>query len=109
VIEDTDRLDKNDQFLKANGNRYYLSCTQSIPAEVVMTKTISFAAMHFSVAFGVTYALTGDLVVGGLVALVEPAVNTVGYYFHEKIWERIRDRRGSRQAPRTRAAIAMPA
>jgi uncharacterized membrane protein len=74
-----------------------------------MTKTMSFAAMHFSVAFGVTYALTGDVVVGGLVALVEPAVNTVGYYFHERIWERIRVRRASRQRPRTRVALAMPA
>ena len=74
-----------------------------------MTKTISFAVMHFSVAFGVTYALTGDVVVGGLVALVEPAVNTVGYYFHERIWERTRVRRASRQRPRNRVAIAMPA
>ena len=54
-----------------------------------MTKTISFAVMHFSVAFGVAYALTGDWVIGGAVALIEPAVNTVGYYFHEKIWARI--------------------
>jgi uncharacterized membrane protein len=67
-----------------------------------MTKTISFAIMHFSVAFGVAYALTGDIVIGGAVALIEPAVNTVGYYFHERIWERMRVRRaraGEPQAP----------
>ena len=57
-------------------------------------KTISFAATHFTVAFGVAYALTGDIVVGGAVALVEPAVNTVAYYFHEKIWSRIGQRNG---------------
>lgn len=51
-----------------------------------MTKTITFAITHFTVAFGVAYALTGDVVIGGAVALVEPAVNTVAYYFHEKIW-----------------------
>ena len=33
-----------------------------------------------SVAFGVAYALTGDIVIGGAVALIEPAVNTVGDY-----------------------------
>jgi len=60
-----------------------------------MTKTITFAIMHFSVAFGVAYALTGDVIIGGAVALVEPAVNTVGYHLHEKIWQRIR-----RPAPR---------
>jgi len=51
-----------------------------------MKKTISFAAVHFSVAFSLTYAMTGDLVIGGAVALIEPAVNTVAFYFHEKIW-----------------------
>ena len=54
-----------------------------------MIKTMSFAVTHFTVAFGVAYALTGDLVIGGAVALVEPAVNTVAYYFHEKVWARI--------------------
>lgn len=55
-----------------------------------MTKTITFAVMHFSIAFSVAYVLTGDIVVGGAVALIEPAVNTVAYYFHDKVWERIR-------------------
>ncbi len=54
-----------------------------------MIKTASFAVMHFSVAFAVAYALTGDVVIGGAVALVEPAVNTVAYYFHEKVWARV--------------------
>lgn len=52
-------------------------------------KTLSFAITHFMVAFTVAYLLTGDLVVGGLVAMVEPAVNTVAYHFHEKIWLRL--------------------
>jgi len=57
-----------------------------------MKKTFSFALMHFSVAFGVAYILTGSVVVGGLVALVEPAVNTVAFYFHERLWQRIETR-----------------
>ena len=51
-----------------------------------MTKTISFAVIHFTVAFSVAYLLTGSIAVGGLVALVEPLCNTVAYYFHEKAW-----------------------
>jgi uncharacterized membrane protein len=58
-----------------------------------MLKTLSFAIMHFSIAFTVAYLLTGDIIVGGLVALVEPAVNTVGYVFHEKIWHRLQQRK----------------
>jgi uncharacterized membrane protein len=53
-----------------------------------MTKTASFAAVHFTVAFTVAYLLTGSVAVGGLVALVEPLCNTVAYYFHEKAWAR---------------------
>ena len=54
-----------------------------------MTKTISFAVVHFSVAFTVAYLLTGSIAVGGLVALVEPLCNTVAYHFHEKAWAQI--------------------
>ncbi len=60
-----------------------------------MLKTTTFAIMHFSIAFLVAWLLTGDVLVGGLVATVEPAVNTVGYFFHEKIWQRIRRNRAS--------------
>jgi len=53
-----------------------------------MIKTMTFAILHFSVAFTVAYLLTGSALIGGLVALVEPAINTVVFYFHEKAWAR---------------------
>jgi len=55
-----------------------------------MIKSISFTTMHFSIAFAVAWMLTGDWAVGGMIALVEPAVNSVGYVFHERIWERVK-------------------
>ncbi|WP_163577275.1 DUF2061 domain-containing protein [Halomonas faecis] len=58
-----------------------------------MKKTATFALVHFCVAFSVTYLLTGSWVLGGMVALIEPAANTVAYFFHEKAWERIGRRR----------------
>ena len=58
-----------------------------------MTKTITFAVMHFTIAFCVVYAMTGNWLLGGAVALVEPAVNTVAYYFHERLWQRIEYRK----------------
>lgn len=51
-----------------------------------MAKTISFAILHFTVAFTVGYLLTGSVMVGGLLAIIEPACNTVVFYFHEKAW-----------------------
>jgi uncharacterized membrane protein len=52
---------------------------------------MSFAAVHFTVAFSVGYLLTGSVLVGGAIALVEPAVNTVAYHFHEQVWNRLQN------------------
>ncbi len=54
-----------------------------------MTKTMSFAVVHFTVAFSVGYLMSGSVLVGGAIALVEPAVNTVAYHFHEKVWKHV--------------------
>ena len=39
--------------------------------------------------------MTGDIVVGGALAFVEPMCNTVAYYFHEKVWQRMDVREAS--------------
>ena len=54
-----------------------------------MKKTVSFAVLHFSVAFSVAYVLTGSVLVGGVMALIEPAINTVVFYFHERVWRHL--------------------
>lgn len=51
-----------------------------------MIKTFSFAILHFSVAFSIAYLLTGSILIGGLMALIEPAINTIVFYFHERAW-----------------------
>jgi len=51
-------------------------------------KTASFAVLHFMTAFGVAWAMTGSVWIGGAVAVVEPAINTVVYFLHEKVWQR---------------------
>lgn len=71
--------------------------------ESPMVKTATFGVMHIAVAFLVVWAMTGNWMVGGAVALVEPLINTVAYHFHEKVWTRIRKARdgGSGHAPLT--------
>lgn len=61
-------------------------------------KTLTFAAVHMSVAFAVASIMTGDWRIGGALALVEPCVNTVAFYLHERgwaHWQRLRQTRGS--------------
>jgi uncharacterized membrane protein len=60
-----------------------------------MSKTMSFAAVHFTVAFTVGYLMTGSVLVGGAIALVEPAINTIAYHIHEQIWNRVKKMRGT--------------
>jgi uncharacterized membrane protein len=51
-----------------------------------MAKTASFGVLHLGTSFGVTYTLTGNLTIAGLVTFIEPAVNTVMHYFFDKYW-----------------------
>ena len=60
-----------------------------------MIKTMTFAVVHFTVAFSVAYLMTGSVVIGGAIALIEPAINTIAYYFHEQVWNRIQNAKRS--------------
>lgn len=51
-----------------------------------LLKTASFACLHFGVGFSVAYVLTGQVGLSIGVALIEPAVNTIVFYFHERVW-----------------------
>lgn len=53
-----------------------------------LMKTGTFALMHFAVGFGVSYAFTGSIAIATGIALVEPAVNTIVFFFHERAWNR---------------------
>ena len=63
-----------------------------------MIKTITFAMLHFGVAFSVAYVLTGSIGISSAVALIEPMVNTVVFYFHEKEWNRYERKKSKKQA-----------
>lgn len=49
-------------------------------------KTLSFAVLHFSVGFGITYWLTGSIAIATGVALLEPLANTIVFFLHERAW-----------------------
>ncbi|MXP00522.1 DUF2061 domain-containing protein [Altererythrobacter xixiisoli] len=51
-----------------------------------LAKTISFLLLHLMVGFAVAYAFTGSIAISGGIALVEPCVNAVVFFFHERAW-----------------------
>ncbi|MCA0891796.1 DUF2061 domain-containing protein [Qipengyuania flava] len=52
-----------------------------------LSKTLSFLVLHLMVGFGVAFAFTGSIVMAGGIALIEPFVNAVVFFFHERVWE----------------------
>jgi uncharacterized membrane protein len=54
-----------------------------------LAKTLTFALVHFTVAFTLGYLLTGSIAIAGALALLEPLANTFAYYLHERLWARI--------------------
>ena len=71
-----------------------------------MTKTLTFAILHFSVAFSVAYLLTGSIAISSTVALVEPIVNTVAFFFHEKAWQKFDRKRFQKKQETEQKAAA---
>lgn len=50
-------------------------------------KTFSYYIMHITVALLVGYFVTGSLTMAIALSLLEPTVQAVAFFFHEKIWE----------------------
>ena len=51
-----------------------------------LSKTVTYLVIHLSIGFSVAYLFTGSIAVAGGIALVEPMVNAVAFFFHEKVW-----------------------
>ncbi len=58
------------------------------PYQLASIKAGTFAVIHFWVAFSVAYVISGDVLIGSLIAMIEPTLNVVAYYFHERLWMR---------------------
>lgn len=54
----------------------------------VLKKTASYYVMHIVVTAAVAYAVTGNLLMAFTLSLLEPTVQAVAFFFHEKAWER---------------------
>ncbi len=51
-----------------------------------LLKTLTYLAVHLTVAFTVGYLLTGSATIAGGFALIEPCCNAIAFFFHEKAW-----------------------
>jgi uncharacterized membrane protein len=75
-----------DPYLRFNTNP---ETRMRVPLALSLTKTATFAVVHFSVAFAIAYMLTGSAAIASAIALIEPLANTVAYFLHERAWSRV--------------------
>ncbi|WP_213062852.1 DUF2061 domain-containing protein [Acinetobacter piscicola] len=54
----------------------------------IFKKTLSYYIMHITVAMLVGYVITGNLWMAVTLSLVEPTVQAVAFFFHEKVWNK---------------------
>ena len=64
--------------------------TRLIFTHETLAKTLTYCAMHFTVAIAVAYALTGDWAIALSIGIVEPLVQTVFFNMHERGWNKAR-------------------
>lgn len=53
---------------------------------LMILKTLSYGTMHMCVAIIVAYVLSGDWKIALAIGLIEPCIQTVAFFFHEKSW-----------------------
>lgn len=73
-----------------------------------LQKTASYYVLHITVAALVAYAVTGNFWMALTLSLLEPTVQAVAFFFHEKVWERRRQRQATQSALKPVAATALP-
>ena len=66
--------------------------------QTMLMKTGSYYLIHICVAALVAYAVTGNLWASLTLSLLEPTVQAVAFFFHEKAWQRAAERKAAAQA-----------
>ena len=51
-------------------------------------KTLSYYLMHITVAMLVGYFVTGSIWMAMTLSILEPTIQAVAYFFHERIWDK---------------------
>lgn len=54
-----------------------------------LIKTFTYLSIHLTIGFSVAYVMTGSVALAGGIAIIEPCINAVAFFFHEKAWRRV--------------------
>jgi uncharacterized membrane protein len=57
-----------------------------MPTDLI--KTLTYLSIHLTIGFSVAYWFTGSISMAGGIAIIEPCINAVAFFFHEKAWKK---------------------
>ncbi len=77
--------------------------------KTMLMKTGSYYLIHICVAAMVAYAVTGNLLASLTLSLLEPTVQAVAFFFHEKAWDRAARNGAATPTAESPSAAAQPA
>ncbi len=60
-----------------------------MPTDLI--KTLTYLSIHLTIGFSVAYWFTGSISLAGGIAIIEPCINAVAFFFHEKAWKKGRN------------------
>ncbi|MDX9689410.1 MAG: DUF2061 domain-containing protein [Proteobacteria bacterium] len=60
---------------------------------LALIKTLSYGTMHMGIAIMVAYILSESWKIAFAIGLIEPCIQTVAYFFHERAWHHLERKR----------------
>lgn len=55
-----------------------------------LVKTITWRITGSGATFGISYLISGNFIVAGSIASIQLVTNTILYFVHERVWDRIK-------------------
>lgn len=55
-----------------------------------LVKTITWRITGSGATFGISYLISGNFIVAGSIASIQLVTNTMLYFVHERVWDRIK-------------------
>lgn len=55
-----------------------------------IAKTVTWRITGSLATFLISFGITGNLTISGTIAIIQVTANTVLYYLHERVWNKIR-------------------
>lgn len=54
--------------------------------KTILLKSISWRIIASIIAFSIIFLVTGSVVLGGTISLIDIFIKIIAFYFHEKAW-----------------------